>query len=116
MNVRDYFTTMEERGRLARVLEEGNPIAVCTFFLCNRQEEIYQFYQRAMWSTPEDSDLGEICYIDKLISVTWNKEIRNFLEKEIVSQHPQLKYSAWFRPTDGDDRLVLKEIKHVTKV
>lgn len=114
---KDYFFEMEERGRLVKINSlDGESVSILTFFLCNTIDDVKNFYNRPMWSTPDDSPMGGICYIDKLISFEWNRSLRNSVETIIIEKYPSVNLFAWFRPTKTDDRLVLWERKHVTKV
>ena len=42
---------------------------------------------------------GDICYIEKVVSSVWNRQIRDAFEEEVIKKYPQLKCAQFHRPS-----------------
>ena len=102
--VDDYYWLMAARGRLIMVRHGIQVVATCTYFILQSLDEIPRFYDRPMWSLPSDAMDGPVVYIDKLMGLTWNKQIRQQLEALLAQQVPSFCLGVWYRPGHGPDR------------
>ena len=91
-------------------------VAVVTFFLLASMDAVHWLHERPMWEVVEDDDHGTICYIDKLVALTWTPSIRRQIEATITTQYPQITTAVWHRPSETADRLIIKELRHVATV
>lgn len=113
-----YLEQMTDRGRVVCVYAEDqtHTLAVVTFFLLPSLDAVHEIHERPMWEVIEDDDHGEVCYIDKLVALTWTPSIRRQLEFVITAQYPQITTAVWHRPSELTDRLIVKELRHVATV
>jgi len=94
---------MAARGRLVTVLAGGSVAALCTFFLLTDMQSIEAYYDRVVWSAPQDNPGGSVIYIDKLLSyVPWTRQMFRMIESELTRQAPQWEMAVWYRPGHGD--------------
>ena len=99
--VDDYYWLMAARHRLIMVRHGIQVVATCTYFILQSLDEIPRFYDRPMWSLPSDAMDGPVVYIDKLMGLMWNKQIRQQLEALLAQQVPSFRVGVWYRPGHG---------------
>lgn len=94
-----YYVTMAKRKRLISITDGESLAGLCSFFLLRDNADEPYFYDRSMWSCPEDYADGKIIYIDKLWVVEWSLALRREVPRRIQALHPHTERAVWYRPT-----------------
>ncbi len=100
----NYFDKMIEDKRILIIAREGNLLAVMAFSMCFDYET---YLKKGEWEFKEHDRSGDIIYIEKLISLYWNKEMRYEFENIITAFYPNIKYGVWHRWAKWGDRKVV---------
>ena len=109
-----YYEEMTRRERVVYIVDDdGGLVAVCTFFLLEREADADRYHARSMWSTPDDAEDGIWCYVDKLWcrDRSWGKDLCLSLEFAIRYRYPQIRWAVWYRPTKDIDRRYTRRVK-----
>ena len=105
--MRKYFEKMASDGRLIQIFEDGKQVTFLTFSICNNYTP---YKDKDIWEYLPHDPSGRICFIEKLASIRWNKELRMQLENAILEKYPQIEETVWFRPTHNEERKVTRRI------
>lgn len=104
-----YFKQMASDGRLIIISKDDKFNALLTFSIC---EGYLPYANKDLWEYLPHNPEGRICFVEKLISLKWSREIFRQLEKEIVNRHPQIEQAVWFRPGKINERKVVYRRRH----
>ena len=105
-----YLTKMLERNRVMVIEDEDEMQAILCFFLT---DDIKKFDNRPTWSTPYDTEDGEIIFIDKMVAKVWTKELRNTVYEAIETKYPWVNQAVWLREPKNRHVIINKRRTHV---
>lgn len=88
----------------------GNDVAFISISVCNNYEP---YYTKPTWTYLSHKPVGNIVYIEKIVSREWNRKLRNLIEDKITQTYPTVQYAMWARPKTGlnDDVIIQYKVK-----
>lgn len=109
----DYTTKMCDNGRVIIISDSKGPYSVMFFSVTDDPDS---FLKKESYEYKSHDPLGKILYIEKLISLGWNKSIRQEFETEILKKFPQITHGEWHRWAKWGDRRVIakRRLQHVS--
>ena len=99
-----YISNMINDNRVIVIYKDLLPVAVITFSFCNNYEP---FLQKGTWDYKPHEPNGLILYIEKMVSIGWNREIRKDFEYKISELYPNFEIAVWHRWAKWGDRKVI---------
>ena len=96
-----YLDAMIQDKRIIIIYEENQPYAFMAFSICN---DMVQYLKKDLWAYLPHDPHGRTIYIEKLVSKSWNRELRLKFEEEILKLYPQLEKGIWHRYAKWGDR------------
>jgi hypothetical protein len=105
LKVYDYLLAMMRDGRVITFRDDNKLVGFCTYSLCDNAAP---FYGKGTWDYLSDDDMGDLAYIEMIVSFRWDKKLRNLIETTIASKHPNFKYGVWHRPGQDRDRIIIR--------
>lgn len=105
--MRSYLELMAQDERVIIINKEGVSHTLITFSLCN---DIRPFVNKKLWDVIPHDPMGDTCYVEKIITDGWSKDIRLKLQDAILTKYSQVKWAVWYRPGKDNDRKVTRRI------
>ena len=99
----EYAHLMLEENRIL-VIYSGNKPSVIIFFSITDDPLLYHI--KPTWHYLSHNPHGKIVVVQKLISIGWNRVMREQLETELIKLYPQLEKAVWIRDSKHGDRHV----------
>jgi len=90
----DYTTRMIDNGRVILIWDDLSPIAVMFFSVTDTPDE---FLKKGTWEFRSHDVNGKTVYVEKIISKTWNKELRIRFEEKILQKFPDFTQGVWHK-------------------
>lgn len=109
--MREYLELMAKDGRLIIINKDDKTHTLVTFSIC---EDYERYVDKGIWEYKDHNPKGSICYIEKIITDGWSREIRKQLESEITTRYPAIAWAVWYRPTQSEDRKVIRRIRETS--
>ena len=104
----DYFALMLDDERVILISKEGKLCAVLLFSITDDPE---LHLKKESWEYREHDPQAKTAYIEKLISKSWNKDMRREFESELIRKHPQIERGLWHRYASWGDRQVTIKVR-----
>lgn len=101
--VHDYLTKMLDDHRVLAIFDGHEVIAIVTFSICS---DYKKYYSKGVWEYMEHDPYGCTLYIEKLVSKTWNLELRRLMQDLFLEKYPFLTRGIWHRSRDNEDCLI----------
>ena len=89
-----YLKEMLRRNRVIIIENEGRIEAVICYFLT---DDVSKFDNKPFWSTPYDSEDGDIIFIDKMVARKWTRELRSAIYDAVIEKYPFVEQAQWLR-------------------
>lgn len=89
-----YIREMLNRKRILAITNGEEIDAIISYFLT---DNISKFENKPNWSTPSDSEDGEIMFIDKMVARKWTKSLRVSIYNAIKEKYPFVTQVIWLR-------------------
>jgi hypothetical protein len=100
----NYFDKMLADRRIVSIVKDGYFVAIMAFSLCF---DYKPFLEKKEWEYKEHDAKGDILYVEKLVSLYWNKQMRYDFEEIITHFYPAIKFGIWHRMASFGDRKVI---------
>lgn|SRR3990167_1683653 len=108
-----YYTERMYKDDRIITIYDGETLNTVVFFsICN---DYLNYLIKPTWIYKEHDKNGSISYIEKIVSVSYNKELRLLIEQLIISKYPSAtigKWHVWGKL--GDRESTTKEYLNVT--
>ena len=111
--VAKYYEKMGRDGRTLQIKENGKLHTFMTFSICN---DFTPYANKGIWEYLPHNPEGFICFVEKVVSMQWTKELRKQVEAVILERYPQVEGAVWFRPGLNNERKVVYRRKHETSL
>jgi len=109
----DYFRKMAEDGRLIKIWKDGKSHTFLTFSIC---DDYRPYAYKALWQVLSHNPSGRICFIEKIVSRGWSKQLRKEIQDAIISRFPSIEEAVWFRPTNTQEERKVTWRRHASHV
>ena len=100
----EYFDAMIKENRVVMISKNDSMIAMLAFSMCDNYEP---FLKKKDWDFLNHDPNGNIMYVEKLVSLYWDKEVRKRFEEIITKVYPRIEYAVWHRFAKWGDRKVI---------
>ncbi len=107
---RSYFSTMLKRKRVLIIEQNDSIECIICFFLVN---DVKDYINRPMWSTPEDIEDGHIVFVDKMVANHWTPSIRRLVQSTFESEFPKITEAFWLREPLNRSVIIYRGGKYV---
>jgi hypothetical protein len=94
LKIYDYIISMIDDERVIVAYRDNKPIMIAFFSICRDWEP---YHNKNTWQYLRNESDGHIAYIEKIVAMEYNKELRNLIEEVIVERFPTTKYGVWHR-------------------
>ena len=101
-----YFINMIKDERIILISEDGEPYAVIAYSMTDDPDT---FLKKETWDYLQHDPIGNIVYVEKIVSKSWNRELRNILEHVVSAKYPQMEYGMWHKWAKWGDRKVISK-------
>ncbi len=88
-----YMTEMLKRDRVLMLESDRGLESVIFYFLT---DDVTPFTNKPTWAMPEDNN-GHILFIDKMLSRSWTKSVREAIREQVEARYPQVTEAHWLR-------------------
>ena len=99
-----YFINMIKDERVVIISEDNKPYSVIAYSMTDNYEP---FLKKGSWDYLPHNSSGHIVYVEKLVSLGWNKQVRIMFEHIIRTKYPTMEYGMWHRFARWGDRPVI---------
>ena len=107
-----YMKDMFKRNRVILVSGKGRIEAVICYFLTDNAN-LPKFDNKPLWSTPYDSNDGDIIFIDKMVASKWNRRLRMTIHDAIQEKYPFVEQVIWLREPKNRHVIINMKGNHV---
>lgn len=105
--ITNYLQNMAIDGRIIMVSKHGNPHTFIAYSICNNSD---RFANKGLWEYEPHTRSGYVCFIEKMATKRWTRDIRVQLEERILERYPDVKIAVWYRPDPSGDRKVIVKV------
>ena len=91
-DVLDYVERMLSDERILVIYDDNKMNTVLFFSVCN---DYMNYLRKPTWIYKEHNPYGKMVYIEKIVSKTYNKEIRLKIQHLIMSLYPTVRFGKW---------------------
>ncbi|MBU2052577.1 hypothetical protein KKH13_05210 [Patescibacteria group bacterium] len=109
LKIYDYTLSMLRDKRLAMFFHDEELIGIAYFSICN---SIDNYQNKPCWQYISHDPLGHIAFIEKVVALKWNKQLRILLEHEITSRYGNVKLGVAYRSSLAEDRQRTYKLHH----
>lgn len=89
-----YLNKMLKANQVIIVKDEGQILAILTFFTTNNYDELYK---KSTWEFIKSNPFGTQLYIDKMVCRKWTKSVRKEIQLAIQETFPQVAEAFYHR-------------------
>lgn len=113
--IESYYRKMVKDNRVITIYNNQEVVCFMTFSITN---DYIPFAEKGTWEYMRHNPHGHICYIEKLASKIWDKDMRNRLVDIIEKRFPDVIYGVWHRPRvkngkDWNQKIIIKRRNYV---
>ena len=102
----DYCALMLHDERVIQIDCEGKP---CAFIFYSITDEPEKFLKKGTYEYFPHEPKSKTVYVEKLVSLSWNRDLRVIFERIIRDKYPQLEFGVWHRRGNWGDRKVVTQ-------
>jgi len=99
-----YINNMIKDNRVIVINKDNEIYCVLMFSLEDNWEK---FLKKQNWVYVSHNPFSETVYIEKIVSLGFDKELRKVIESELTKLYPHIKYGIWHRYAKWGDRKVI---------
>ena len=112
-DILDYCSLMLYDERVVMVNENDKPVAFIFYAITDDPDK---YLKKGSYEYIPHDISGKAVYVEKLVSFTWNRDLRMLFERIIIEKYPQIEYGVWYRAKKwGDQKVVTRRRIECTK-
>ena len=110
-----YYRKMAKDKRVITIYNGQEIVLFMTFSITN---DYIPYAEKDTWEYRKHNPSGHICYIEKLASKIWDRDMRTRLVDIIEKRFPDVIYGVWHRPRvingkDWNQKIIIKRRGYV---
>lgn len=99
-----HILNMLKDERIMVINKDSKPYAIMFYSIT---DSIDEFLVKETWDYKPHHPEGKIVYVEKIISMGWDKDLRRIIEQTVRTKYPQVEYGVWHRWAKWGDRMVV---------
>jgi len=111
ITIYSYLDQMIKDGRIFMIYKDGIPVSFIAVSIC-REPDCQIYYFKDTWQYVSHDLNGDIAYIEKFVSLKYDRKLRLEIEKKIKELFKNVILGLWFRPHNiKDDRIMISKLR-----